>query len=277
MPSLLVLAADPQDITAIEEVAALSHFRTKSAHTVDIALEWIRTKTFDAVFLSGSISLHECKMLTEVLWQNSPDSPVIIFDPDETSSLDSDEIRLLGADIVRGKDTFAVLKLILAAVLKAKSDEASPFEVMVVEDLDSPRDIICAYIEGLGVSHVTGVSSAKEALTTLEAEPERFSCIVTDIRMPEITGKEFIEIIRKHAKLKSVPIVALTAYGTADCLVDCLRAGASGFLVKPPKKRDLIRELARARRIKANLQSPRLASADEAERLRETLSLMGFR
>lgn len=272
MPSLLVLSRETEEVASIDGVASPLGFRVKHAPSVEIASEWLRTRSFDAAFFAGFISINDCKMLSELLWQLTPDAPVVIFDIEGKSTLETDEVRLIGADVVRGADTIEVLKLILTSVNDAKSAQSSPFEVLVVEDLESPRDIICAYIEGLGVSGVTGVGSAKEALTLLEADPARFSCIITDIRMPEITGKEFIEIIRKHAKLRHVPIVALTAYGTADCLVDCLAVGASGFLVKPPKKRDLIRELARARRINANLHSPRLASVDEADRIREILS-----
>jgi FixJ family two-component response regulator len=123
----------------------------------------------------------------------------------------------------------------------------------------------------MGFDYVEGKRSVKEAIAALEGEPEKFSCIVTDIRMPEVSGQKLIEFVRNHEKLKHIPIIALTAYGTVDILVECLKAGASGFLVKPPRKPDLSRELGRALRITTRGACPRLASHDEAEVLREIL------
>ena len=125
-------------------------------------------------------------------------------------------------------------------------------------------------------SSVAGKRSAKEALAELENSPGEYSCIVTDIRMPVIDGHALIDLVRKNPKLEHIPIIALTAYGTVDCLIECLKAGASGFLVKPPKKDDLARELGRAYRIVRHHASPRLASTDEVELIRNILIERGW-
>jgi FixJ family two-component response regulator len=66
---------------------------------------------------------------------------------------------------------------------------------MVVDDLDSPRDIICSFVETMGFSQVQGCRSAKEALSLLTAEPERYFCIITDMRMPDVSGEQLIDRI----------------------------------------------------------------------------------
>jgi FixJ family two-component response regulator len=68
-----------------------------------------------------------------------------------------------------------------------------------------------------------------------------------------------------------LPVIVLTAHGTVDALVDCLKAGASGFLVKPPAAKDLQHELGRAKRIAEHQLSPRLATDNEADSIRQIL------
>src|SRR5690606_29971959 len=111
---------------------------------------------------------------------------------------------------------------------------------------------------------IKGVASAKEAITELTESPEGYHCVLTDVRMPEMTGRDLIEYMRGDQKLKTMPVIVLTAIGTIENLVDCLKAGASGFLVKPPKKDDILRELSRAFRIVAGGENPRLAEPEEA-------------
>lgn len=56
----------------------------------------------------------------------------------------------------------------------------------------------------------------------------------------------------------------------------CRKHGVSGFLIKPPKKADLLRGLARARRINRQGIEPRLAKPDEVEELRDLLAEKGL-
>jgi FixJ family two-component response regulator len=71
--------------------------------------------------------------------------------------------------------------------------------------------------------------------------------------------------------LKDIPVIALTAHGTMDCLFDCLAAGASGFLVKPPTKTAIRKELQKASRILVGRGAARLVRAEDVELLRESL------
>src|SRR5690606_17810175 len=134
-----------------------------------------------------------------------------------------------------------------------------------------PREIVCYLLESLGFHTLTAVASAEEALALLQSSGERFSCVITDIRMPRIDGSELVRQVRRDPRLQHLPVIALTAHATSDTLVGCLRAGVSGFVVKPPRKEQLERELARARRIALGRQSPRLATHGEADFIEHTL------
>jgi CheY-like chemotaxis protein len=145
----------------------------------------------------------------------------------------------------------------------------APFQIMLVEDDKAACEIIEFFLRTLGNFSVASFHDAEKALSALEENPQFFDAIITDIRMPRFDGKMFIEAIRLHEKLKEKPVIALTAYGTTDVLLDCLRLGASGFLVKPPNKSDLLRELARAQRIKNGQIPARLVVGQEKRALEE--------
>ena len=277
MPDLLLLNVDTTTSFKLEELAKSKGFRVKLALDFGTALEWLKVKEFDLVWAEIGTAVDKQQKLADLLWKQNPLAPFVIFDlsPEEESD-HARTARLFGAEVARGESALSSLEKSLENIRPRGSLKSEKFKIMVVEDLDAPRDIICAYIESMGFSAVVGTSSAAEALTILESDPGGTSCIITDIRMPQMTGDKFISMVRKHDKLRHLPIIVLTAYGTTDCLIDCLKAGASGFLVKPPKKHDLTRELARACRIATQGANPRLATEEEAELLRGTLLEQGL-
>ncbi len=271
MPDLLIVCFDNRRRTELEELGSNAAFRVKATADVTSGLEWLKLRAFDIAFVDGAVAVPDQQKLGTAMWQKNPVAPLVVFNFESTKRKVMNEARLFGADLAIGDDALRVLQESLASVKPRGFQKTNTFNIMVVEDLDSPRDIVCSYIENMGFEHVEGKRSVKEAIAALEHEPEKFSCIVTDLRMPEVGGQKLIEFVRNHEKLKHIPIIALTAYGTVDTLVECLKAGASGFLVKPPRKPDLSRELGRALRIATRGASPRLASHDEAEVLREIL------
>jgi DNA-binding NtrC family response regulator len=82
---------------------------------------------------------------------------------------------------------------------------------------------------------VKSVSSGAEALIALETFlPE---LIVTDVRMPGMSGMQFVEAYQK--KGLSIPFVVMTAFGEVQDAVWAMKMGAVDFLLKPFKKQAL--------------------------------------
>ena len=275
MPDLLIVSADHSVQAAVEELARARGLRTKSALDATSALDWMKQIKFDIVCVESAVDLSDQERISEQLWKSQPVAPFVLVDltPGGQHQI---EARLLGADVARGEHALHTLGVIFDRLKPRIATRFENFRVMVVDDLDSPRDIICSFVETMGFGEVKGYRSAKEALATLTSDPTAFSCVLTDMRMPDISGEQLIEQIRRHPKLLHLPVIVLTAYGSAETLLGCLRAGASGFLVKPPKRTDLARELGRAYRIAMRQTSPRLASPDEVEMLRSVLERRGF-
>jgi putative two-component system response regulator len=100
--------------------------------------------------------------------------------------------------------------------------------VLVVDDDEFVLDSVAALLKGRGY-HVTASSSATEAFAKFREI--KTNVVVTDIRMPEVTGVELLDKI--HALNPDIPVILMTAYAELDVAVDALKKGAFDFLTKP--------------------------------------------
>jgi len=118
----------------------------------------------------------------------------------------------------------------------------SPIRVLIADPdaaarrhcIDGLRELGCDAIEA---------SDGVEAL--VEALVRRPSLIVLETRLPGVNGPALCEILRKDSVTRSVPIVAMTADGTAVDVDRIRRAGANSVLVKPIAPDTILAELRR--------------------------------
>jgi DNA-binding NtrC family response regulator len=106
---------------------------------------------------------------------------------------------------------------------------ASPSpRILVVED---EADIRCGLERLLGRlgGSVRSAADGVEALRLFEMEPA--DIVVTDLKMPRMSGSELLTELRSRSP--QAQVVILTGYGTIQTAVACLRAGAAHFLTKP--------------------------------------------
>jgi len=100
--------------------------------------------------------------------------------------------------------------------------------VLVVDDEQRMRRVLQILIEKLGLeSH--GAENAERGLEFLAAN--QVDLVLTDLRMPGISGLEFLARLR--AIDADVPVIVLTAYGTIASAVEAMKLGAFDFLLKP--------------------------------------------
>ena len=245
MPDLLLYFKDDQSGFKLEELARSMGYRVKSTIVLQTALEWLKLKEFEVLLVDYNAPIEEQQALGGALWQKNSLAQLICFNLEETSDRRGElGARLLGAKIAFGRNAIATIERYLRE--DSSSGVGSKIKVLVVDDLDSARDVICSYLKSIGYPEAVGVESVAQALAVLNRDPQEFGCVITDFKMPGLGGHDLTKKIRSDPRLKHLPVVVLTAYGTPDCLMECLKAGASGFLAKPPKKQDLCRELARA-------------------------------
>jgi CheY-like chemotaxis protein len=280
MPDLLILSPTSEQTDFISKLGEAEGFRVKACLDVATSKKWLSTKAFDFFVVNDSFGEKTIELLTNLLWGSNTSAQATLFNLEDLSDEALTKKRwsagLQGCVFCGGKETYRGIALELRKYAQQRSRAAGSFKVMVVEDLEAARDIICSFVEHLESAKVRGVSSGKEALDELIANPQEYACVITDINMPGMTGVELTEKIRSNDKIKHIPVLALTAYGTPDVLLKCLSAGASGFLVKPPSKSNLSRELGRVKRLLASKEDPRLIQPTDVESMREILEEKGY-
>ncbi|QNE77484.1 response regulator [Streptomyces finlayi] len=88
---------------------------------------------------------------------------------------------------------------------------------------------------------MTVVGQAGNGLEAVElARSARADLVVMDIRMPDLDGIEATRRIAADEGLAGVKVLVLTTYDTDEHVVEALRAGASGFLVKDTRPAELL-------------------------------------
>lgn len=104
-----------------------------------------------------------------------------------------------------------------------------PRTILVIEDDPDARLLINSVLSQAGY-YVVLAADGQEGLEKVpSASPD---LIVTDVAMPRLNGLGLIQAIRSTADYKSVPILAITSFGT-ERAVEALRAGANRALARP--------------------------------------------
>ena len=126
--------------------------------------------------------------------------------------------------------------------------------IYVIDDDDAVRQSLEFLLKTAGYA-VTGFESAKAFLEIL---PElRSGCILTDVRMPEITGIDLLRRVKERGV--DIPVIVITGHGDISLAVDAMKLGAVDFLEKPFDEDQLL----------AALKSALNQDADQAERKAE--------
>ena len=101
--------------------------------------------------------------------------------------------------------------------------------ILVAEDDPFIRRFVAAVAAQAGWE-VTLTEDGARAWAAFEADPDAFDVVVTDVRMPVMSGLELAERIRGES---SVPIIAISALGSDEQVVAGLEAGADDYVTKP--------------------------------------------
>ena len=108
--------------------------------------------------------------------------------------------------------------------------EGARRKILIVDDVQSNRSMLTDLLDLAGFSVCEAVNG-RDAIDRVQAtQPD---LILMDMAMPVIDGIEATRRIRALPGWQQVPIITLTANASDACRIECLDAGASGFLSKP--------------------------------------------
>lgn len=142
--------------------------------------------------------------------------------------------------------------------------------VLVVDDQDSARTIIQAYVKSWGMS-CESAGSAEEALKILKERARSknpVDIVITDLAMPEHDGFNLLKRIKQEKSLKNTKVFLCTGYDIKNQGEKALESGFSAYLTKPVQQSRLFNSIAKVMITddvsKESLKHERSAEADAA-------------
>ena len=134
-----------------------------------------------------------------------------------------------------------IVKPINADALLAKVNEAEeslPGAVLVVDDEMLIRKLLEKVVVRDGYKVVTA-ANGNEALEVLEKE--KISVIITDVKMPEMTGPELLIEVKERYPAK--PVLLMTGLGLEFTKEEAIASGADDYITKPFKNVEILQKV----------------------------------
>jgi two-component system response regulator AtoC len=113
--------------------------------------------------------------------------------------------------------------------------------ILIIDDEESMRHMLSVILKKEGYDTVS-FAEAGRALESLEAEDPDF--ILCDIRMPGMDGLEFLKALKERGEHRTV--IMMSAYGTIDNAIECMKLGAYDYVSKPFKTAEIVLTLRKA-------------------------------
>ena len=259
---LLVVEDNPAEQLSIRELLGYEDIDVEIASSGSQALAAIDERPFDCVVLDLRLpDMSGFEILER--FRDTPslsDLPVVVFTGKDLSPEEDARLRLLARSVVvKGvesperllDETALFVHRVVTDLPPEKrkmldllhhSDEALVGKKVLVVD-DDVRNIfaLSSVLERRGMTVLTA-GTGREAINTLESTPD-VAIVLMDIMMPDMDGYETMQIIRRNASFRRLPIIALTAKAMKGDREKCLEAGASEYLAKPVNTEQLLSAL----------------------------------
>jgi two-component system response regulator FixJ len=113
--------------------------------------------------------------------------------------------------------------------------------VYVIDDDEAARDSLHFLLETAGL-HAKTFETAAAFLRQLPQDAE--GCVITDVRMPGMTGIELLKALK--ARAFPLPVIVITGHGDIPLAVEAMREGAADFLEKPYNDDALLQSISRS-------------------------------
>lgn len=104
-------------------------------------------------------------------------------------------------------------------------------KILIVDDFSTMRRIVKNLLRDLGFTNTQEADDGTTALPMLQNGD--FDFLVTDWNMPGMTGLDLLKTIRQDERLKTLPVLMVTAEAKRDQIVAAAQAGVNGYVVKP--------------------------------------------
>jgi len=118
-----------------------------------------------------------------------------------------------------------------------------PRTILITDDDPSIRKVLSLGLGRLGYD-IHMATNGQEAIDMLAAGSIQPDCVLLDIRMPVLSGRETLPRIREQFPL--TPVIMLTAYNDLSTGLEAMKNGAFDYLVKPSRMEQIAETVAKA-------------------------------
>lgn len=146
---------------------------------------------------------------------------------------------------------------------------STPIHIAVIDDDEAVLDSLRLYFARQNIE-TSCFESAKDFLAAI-ASGRRFDCIISDVRMPGMSGLDLVYRLKQNGL--TAPVILITGHGDVDMAVAAIKVGAFDFIEKPF---DEARLLASIRNAIEKKQQPEI-DATELEKLRSRFNSLSAR
>jgi CheY-like chemotaxis protein/HAMP domain-containing protein/putative methionine-R-sulfoxide reductase with GAF domain len=249
---LLVIEDNDIERQSIVELLLHDDIEVAAVASGAAALEALDDSAFDCCVVDlrlpdmSGFELLERMQLTGTL----RDLPVVVFTGKELTNEEESRLKHVAKSVVLKDvqsperlfdETALFLHRVVADLPAAKqallqrlhgsNDVLRDRKVLVVDD-DARNIFALATVLENQEMEVISATNGRQAIEIIENTPD-LSVVLMDIMMPEMDGYETMKEIRNQPRLRTLPILALTAKAMKGDREKCLQAGASDYIAKP--------------------------------------------
>jgi len=125
--------------------------------------------------------------------------------------------------------------------------------ILVLDDEQNYLLVLSALLEDHGYN-VTAIPDPETAMAYLEES--EVDVVITDMKMPKISGQQVLEHVRRN--YPHVPVLIMTAFGSIEAAVEAMKVGAFDYISKPFSNDELLLSVAKAMQFARAQQQNRL-------------------
>ena len=114
--------------------------------------------------------------------------------------------------------------------------------VLVVDDEKNIRRTLQLVLEGEGY-HVLASETAEQALAILANPDIPVDLALFDVKLPDMSGLEALERIRRDEAMKETPIIVITTEGSTEDRQRAMALGANAYITKPIQAPQVIQKV----------------------------------
>jgi class 3 adenylate cyclase/CheY-like chemotaxis protein len=103
--------------------------------------------------------------------------------------------------------------------------------LLVVDDNEDNLYTLTQRLRREGYTNLASARDGRQALELLTARP--FDLVLLDVMMPELNGYQVLEALKADDRLRSIPVIMISAVDELESVIRCIELGAADYLSKP--------------------------------------------